>query len=210
MTAAAEATAPATEAAATTAQPEGLTTASSPWAMKAEALPNKDLHVQTTDPIFEGQTKRITFLAPQPEDDDGNESVRISFRIEDEIVTTDGDKKAPGHVVSPFPRRLRVKADASAKEHEKLQRDLRGLGLDLQAIGLLPRRKDPTLGQIYRALGELEGKQALAKFSTTKGSKRNEDGEFPTFQNIRFAPVGGAGEANGAAATSAASNGGDY
>lgn len=181
----------------------GLTTASSPWAMKAEALPNKDLHVQTTDAQFDGQTKRVIFLAPQPEEDDGNESVRISFKIDEEIVTTEGEVKAPGHTVSPFPRRLRVRDDAPAKDKERCQKDLRGLGLDLQAIGLLPRRKDPTLGQIYCALGELEGKQAMAKFSTTKGSKRNEDGEFATFQNIRFAPLGAGGDSAGAGATAA-------
>jgi hypothetical protein len=186
--------------------PAPLTTASSPWEMKAAALgQNADLAVQCSDPQFTDQVKRVTFLALESLDDEGTESVRTNFRIEEEIVTTEGQKKAPGHVVRPFPRVLRPAADADAKERDRAAKDLRNLALDLQGVGLLPRGKDPTVRDIYGALARLEGKQADCKFTTVKGAKRDENGEFKTFQNFRFAPVG-AREAGAVKAASA----GDY
>lgn len=164
--------------------------------MKAAALaPNEDVYVQVTDPMFDGQVKRVRFSAPEPSEDNGVESVRLSFTILEEIEDTTKVKHAPGKVVSPYPRKFRVLSGATleAKVQEQVNRDARQLFFDLQNLGLIPAgRYNPTTKQFYNALAQVEGKEALCNFTVTTGANRS-------FQNFKFSAAGGAA---GAAAAS--------
>jgi hypothetical protein len=175
--------------------------------LKAAALgANEDCYVATVDPQFTGQTKRVTFGEPVADEEDGQVTVRLPFEINESITTDQGIEKAPGHKVNPFPRTLKPSRDAKPKEIEQADRDRATVGRMLEDLGLLPKAGGHKLSAIYQALGQLSGKQALCSFSIVKGAKRDDNGQFKTFQNFKFAAAG-AGGANGSAIAPAS---GDY
>lgn len=205
------ATASGSETTATAPASAPLSTASGQWALKAAALgANEDVYVQCSDPQFTGQTKRVTFGEPVADEEEGEVTVRLPFEINEEIATDTGLVKAPGHKVNPFPRVLKPRNDAKQKDIQRSDMDRATVGRMLEELGLLPKAGGHKLSAIYAALGQLQGKQALCAFSTVKGAKRDESGQFKTFQNFKFAAVNGS--SNGSVGVSAAPAGGgtDY
>lgn len=211
QTTTAEATAQAAPASDASNAGQTLSTASGQWALKAAALDkNEDVYVQTVDPMFDKQTKRVTFGEPVADEEEGEVTVRLSFEINEEITTDTGLVKAPGHKVNPFPRTLKPRSDAKQKDIQRADMDRATVGRMLEELGLLPKAGGHKLSAIYQALGQLGGKQALCAFSTVKGAKRDENGQFKTFQNFKFAALSGSG--SGAATSAPAAGGGsaDY
>lgn len=165
-----------------------LTTESGVWAIKAHALgANKDLHVSTSDPLYDKQTVKATVLAVEPvaADGDKGEAARFRFRIEDEMVSTDGTKKAPGGTWGPRFAVTLMEADEKGKE--RAERDRRDIARKLQAVKLL-KRGTPQLGEIYAALDKLIGKQIIIRFTVGEGKTVDpETGLNRKYQNWDFA-----------------------
>lgn len=168
-----------------------LSTHSGRWAIKGANQANKDLHVQTTDPLFGGgQVKTVTVLEPEEVPQDGpGDAVRLRFKIEEEITSDDGIKRAPGYLFRPMPFMLQPN-----KPEDEQQADIgrRTVGQILEAVKILPKGRTHRLADLYAALDSIAGKQLSAKFSTKKSTKRGDDGEFKTFQNVSWSALGDA------------------
>lgn len=171
------------------------------WNEKAN-LYEDDLYVQVTDPLFDRQTVLATIQQPEivGADAQGNgEAVRLSFKIEEELVDTLGNKKAPGYIWRPrFADTIRA---ATSKDKEQEERGLKSLARLAETVQVLPRKSAHSAREIVKALGGFPGKQVKIKFTVKEGNKRDEEtGEKVKFQNVRFAAPeadekeGGAGD----------------
>lgn len=172
-----------------------LTTSSNEWELEAATAPNKDLCVLVGDPMFTNQTVLAVIRPPDKvaADAEGRgKAVRLSFEIKQELVSTDGVKKAPGYIWKPRFPSVYEPASQDQKDLDQAERGLKDLYRLAIAAGALTRKTLPTVGNILRAVGELNSKPVMIKFVVKKGSKRNDDGEFPDFQNVSFsAPATG-------------------
>lgn len=183
------------------ADQDGLNTTSNEWEMTAAMLErdpdNRDTHVQVTEPIFDGQTCVATFLKSEKGTvaDGKGISVRLRLRIEQEIESKEGVKKTAGYIFSPRPSVL-LPATREPGAIAAAERGLRDVGNAMIAAQLMRRGEEPMLPEFMRLIGGLEGKAVTLKLDARQGSKRGEDGNFPMFQNVRYAAAGGDGAAD--------------
>jgi hypothetical protein len=163
----------------------------------AAQSPNKDILIETTDPLFDGQVCKATFAAPDPSDirDGRGLQVRLSATISETITSVDGVQKTAGWVWRGRPTHV----EAASNEEKAIQRaqiGCRELASALVAAKLLRRGEQPTFQQLVTLLPQLEGKEVVLRFELQQGRKQNDDGSFVQFQNVRFAPAGTANAAD--------------
>lgn len=172
------------------------------WESEAQGA-NKDLHIQVTDPLFDGQTVLATIQRPEKVavDDQGNgAAVKLSFKLGGEVKDTFGISKAPGYLYRsrfPWVYRAAKNEQKALDEADRGRRDIVRLEI---AAGLLKKGAAPDEQTMLRNVGQLEGKQVLIKFSIRNGNKRDpETGEFQKFQNVVFSSPGAASATAGEA-----------
>lgn len=161
---------------------------------------NEDVYVQVVEPLFDEQTKRVKVHSLErvaANQDGSGEALKVQFELLEEIVDTMGNKHAPGYIFRPRPFVVMPGSPEQAQRAEMGRRDIDNI---LQATKVLPKASGHKWkSQIAPALGQVQGKELVLKFTVTPGKKRDpETNEFVMFQNVRFAPLGAAG--NGAAA----------
>lgn len=171
------------------------------WELRAAAMEKdeevKDLHVQVTVPLFHNVTVLATILAPESVElgEGEGEAVRLRFRFEEPVKTEEGHVKAPGYVYAPRAFALMPGRARDEKTMSAVDRGRRDLGAVQIAAKVLKRGEEPVVPRLIRNIGALEGKKVVLRFSTAAGSKRDEEGNFTKFQNVRFAAAGESGKA---------------
>jgi hypothetical protein len=163
----------------------------------AAQSPNKDILIETTDPLFDGQVCKATFAAPDPSDirDGRGLQVRLSATISETITSVDGVQKTAGWVWRGRPTHVEA---ASNEERARQQAEIgcRSLAGALVAAKLLRKGEQPTLTQLVTLLPQLEGKEVVLRFFLKAGKTRDDNGDLKQFQEVRFAPAGTANAAD--------------
>jgi hypothetical protein len=174
-----------TTGAGTSAAQEATTsTAQDEWQKLADSLPNRDGHIQTTDPLFHSGDSfwPVTILKPErtAARDDKGVAIRVNFRFDCETVDTQGTKRAPGHVFRPRPYVIDNPDDQAAAE-----RGCRDLARDMERLGILPRLGSHSKGSLIAAVGKLADRKAKIKLVVKDGKERDEEtGQVKKFQNF--------------------------
>lgn len=191
---------------------EGLSTQANEWELLAAQHPNKDAHVPITDPLFDGCTVQAIVRKPEvvaADADGGGQAVKLAFELKEEMISVEGVKKVPGTTWSPRFSSIilapkvadgddKKKADAQRMANdEKVVRGLRDLHRLAVAAGVLPRSNE-NLGDILRAMGQVEGKVVKLKFKVIEGKKRDEQGRKMKMQNYSIASLDEKENVNGA------------
>lgn len=193
---------PAPGLAAALAEPSTLSTQSNEWEIAAETLgANKDIVVETTEPLYDGQTQKravIKSAEKQSADGDGHgEAVRLTFEMQSEMTTTDGVRKAPPFRISPFPYTLVADKPENSRRAEMGRKEV---GLLCEVLGLMPKGGGRPLPELYRAIGKLPGMEVDIDFNTAPSKKKDANGNFKQFQNLAFFKPGAGGAVGGAPA----------
>lgn len=157
----------------------------------AETDPNKDVIIETTDPLFDEQVCRAVFREPEPSDirDGRGIQVRLSAEIQETITSTDGVEKTSGWVWKGRPVHIKA-AISDEKAKQRAEIGCREMASALIAAKLLRRGESPTYEKMVKLLPQLTGSEVVLRFSLRTGNKPGDDGQPVQFQNVRFAPAG--------------------
>lgn len=189
------------------------TTEQDEWAKLAESLPNRDGHVQTTDPLFDTGQNFLPCTVLKPERtaarDDKGVAVRLAIRFDAESVDSLGNKRAPGYVFRPRPIVIEGASD-SPEDLGAAERGRRDLARMLENLSVLPKLGAHSKATLVASVGKLAEKPAKIKLTVKEGKRRDEEtGELAKFQNFVLAAPGegnGAGTAQRASATAGLAN----
>ena len=170
------------------------------WAKLADSLPNKDGHVQTTDPLFDTTGKFLPMTLTKPErchaKDDRGVAVRVGIKFEAESIDSLGTKRAPGYIFRPRPYVIEG-ATASPEDQAAAERGRRDLARDMERLGVLPKLGSHSKASLIAAIGKLSDLKGKIKLWTKDGKERDEEtGQVKKFQNFILsgdAPEGAAG-----------------
>lgn len=168
------------------------TIAQDEWQKLADSLPNKDGHVQTTDPLFDTAGAFLPVTIQKPErvaaKDEKGVAVRVNFRLDVESIDTQGTKRAPGYLLRQRPYIIEGASD-SADDQAAAERGRRDLARDMERLGLLPRLGSHSRGTLIASIGKLANIKAKIKLWTRDGKDRDEEtGQVRKFQNFLLAP----------------------
>jgi hypothetical protein len=139
----------------------------------AAQSPNKDILIETTDPLFDGQVCKATFAAPDPSDirDGRGLQVRLSATISETITSVDGVQKTAGWVWRGRPTHV----EAASNEEKAIQRaqiGCRELASALVAAKLLRRGEQPTLSSSSRCCRSSRAKRWSSASSSSRVASR--------------------------------------
>ena len=176
------------------------------WQKLAESLPNRDGHVQTTDPLFNTGDRWLacTLLKPERQAvrDEKGVAIRVPIRFDEESVDTMGTKRAPGYIFRPKGYVI-VPADDTPGAKQQADIGFRDLARLLERFGCLPKLGSHKMESVVGAVGKLADKQgeiSLYLRDDKKGQRDEETGQLKRYQEQAIRPKGaGAAVGNGTA-----------
>jgi hypothetical protein len=150
----------------------------------AEMTGNSDVNISLEEAKFENITvpatiKSVESITLEGEWDNNGQGIRITYAVEAPIQATNGDLKQPGHILRPFPFKIKPTEMDPAKAAQQREYAFKDLARIAQAAGTLARVASATPAQIIAAVSAAEGKRVLLKLSIDKKGYQRIDAAAP-------------------------------